>query len=371
MQKITSIDFHIIFNSYGSRTIEAVLNRQFTASCPGGISKSSFESREVEPTAAIQNFSKVKKQFLGSFSQESFDALLKQNKNSLGSILTTALSLAFFTMDFDASKFSQFPNLLGNVLGGGEHSFGRGPEIQEMLVIPRAKTITESVETTILIWKELKEELKKRNALHGLNAESAWTTDFGNDKALELVKSIAERHNAEMGIDFAASSIFHNGRYRYKEHTLTPEKQIGYAESIAKNFGLIYMEDPLEENDFSGFAELRNRLKKTLVCGDDLISSSPERLKKAAKCINAVIVKPNQIGTISDCLELMSLARSSGISPAVSHRSTETCCTSTAKLALQADFAKFGVAGIHSEKRNELIRLWDAAKKPEMRKLPF
>jgi enolase len=100
-----------------------------------------------------------------------------------------------------------------------------------------------------------------------------------------------------------------------------------------------------------------------------LISSSPERLKKAAKCINAVIVKPNQIGTISDCLELMSLARSSGISPAVSHRSTETCCTSTAKLALQADFAKFGVAGIHSEKRNELIRLWDAAKKPEMRKI--
>lgn len=366
MQSVKSIDLRIIFNSSGDQTIEAVINGNFSASCAGGTSMSSFESKAIDPKTAIRNFDKIKKSFVGDFDQKSFDSEIKKNQKEMGSILSTALSLAFFEMEFRTDSPKSFPNLLGNVIGGGEHSYGRGPEIQEILVIPRAKTMPEAVETNMMIWKDVKEKLKKLNSLHGLNAEAAWTTDFGNEKALEIAREVADKHHAHLGIDFAASSIFRKGRYFYRDKSLTLEKQIGYAESLAKRFDLIYMEDPLEESDFSGFSELQKRLKRTLICGDDLISSDPTRLKRAIGCIKAVIVKPNQIGTVSDCLELMKMAKQNGISCAVSHRSKETCCPTVAKLALQAEFAKFGVAGIRTAKLNELIRLWGSADTPKM-----
>lgn len=371
MQDTKSIDLRIIFNSSGDQTIEAVINDKFSASCAGGTSMSSFESKAIDPKNAIRNFDKIKKSFIGDFDQQSFDSEIKRNQKEMGSILTTAISLAFFEMDFNANSKGNFPNLLGNIIGGGEHSYGRGPEIQEILTIPKSKTMPEAVETNTMIWKDVKEKLKKLKSLHGLNAEAAWTTDFGNEKALEIVREVADKHHAKLGIDFAASSIFRKGRYFYRDKSLTREKQIGYAESLAKRFDLIYMEDPMEESDFSGFEELQSRLKKTLICGDDLISSDSQRLKKAIGCIKAVIVKPNQIGTISDCLELMKIANRKGISCAVSHRSKETCCPTIAKLALKAEFAKFGVAGIRTAKLNELIRLWDGAKNPTMAKLPL
>lgn len=364
--RVETIQLRLIFNSAAEPTIEAVLNGKFIASSAGGTSVSAFEEKVVEPRKAINNFEQVKKEFIGDFTQESFDAILKKHSKLLGSVLTTSLSLAFFEMCFHTQKKTRFPNILGNVIGGGEHSYNRGPEIQEILAIPKAKTMTEAVETNMLIWKEVKEALKKINALYGLNAESAWITNLENKKALNLASKIVEKHNARLGIDFAASSIFRNGFYYYKKKRLSREKHLDYVEKICKDFDLAYIEDPLDENDFGGFAEIQNRLKKTIICGDDLISSNPERLKMALWSIKAVIVKPNQIGNVSDCLEIMKLSKENGISSVVSHRSKETCCSTIAKLALEADFAKFGVAGIRTAKLNELIRLWERSEKPYM-----
>jgi enolase len=369
--QIGSIKLRVIFNSFGGETIEAVVNDRFIASCPGGISQSSFEAKTLDAKASIKNFYKIKNNFIGNFSQSQFDEILKDSIKQLGSNLTTAVSLAFFASEYDSKKHNEFPNLLGNIVGGSEHSFGIGPEIQEILTIPEEKTMFECVKTNFAIWKEVKEILKKKNRLMGMNPESAWIVNMGIEDSLEMVKKIADKHHARLGIDYAASSIYKKGSYVYGKKKLSREKQIDYAMGLAKKFRLVYMEDPMNEDDFEGFAVISKALPKTLVCGDDLISSDTQRLKKARNSVNAVIVKPNQIGTVTDCLELMDFARKNRIAPVVSHRSKETCSHVTARLAMFADFAKFGVAGIRTAKLNELIRLWDSVEKPVMRKMSF
>ena len=141
-----------------------------------------------------------------------------------------------------------------------------------------------------------------------------------------------------------------------------------YIEAIASKFELFYIEDPLEENDFEGFAELNSRLSRVLICGEDLISSNPARFERALNenSVSAVIIKPNQIGTVSDCLRIINLAKKNRIIPVVSHRSKETVCDAVAELSLLAPIAKFSIAGIDIEKRNRLLRLWRSAKQPEI-----
>ena len=366
---VESVKLRVIFNSFGGETIEAVINNMHIASCPGGISQSSYEKKALDARKSIMNFRRLSRKFCGKFTQKEFDALLAENMRRFGSSLTTALSLAFFTAGFDPRKHREFPNLLGNAIGGSEHSFGIGPEIQEILTIPAEKTVFDAVRTNFCIWKEIKEILKKKKMLMGMNPESAWIVRMGIEDSMELVKKVSEKHGAKMGIDYAASSIFRNGMYCYSKKKLSREKQIDYAISLAKKYRLVYMEDPMNEDDFPGFCEIRRALPRTLVCGDDLVASSTERLRQARNSVNAVIVKPNQIGTVSACMELMEYARKSGICPVVSHRSKETCSGVTARLAMYADFAKFGIAGIRTAKLNELIRLWDSCENPRMRKL--
>lgn len=369
--RVESVHLRVIFNSFGGETIEAVINGKYTASCPGGISQSSFEKKALDAKTSIKNFNKISSKLSGEFTQKQIDSFLRDNIKQLGATLTTAVSLAFFSADFEPEKHNKFPNLLGNVIGGSEHSFGIGPEIQEILTIPREKTMFECVKTNFAIWKDVKEKLRKKNMLMGMNPEAAWIVKMGIEDSMEMVRKIADDYGAEMGVDYAASSIYKKGNYLYNKKNLSRDKQIDYAVGLAKKYKLIYMEDPMNEDDFEGFGEIKKALPKTLVCGDDLIASDTERLMRGKNSVNAVIVKPNQIGTLSDCMELMDFARKNSISPVVSHRSKETCSSTTAKLAMLADFAKFGVAGIRTAKLNELIRLWDMSEKPEMRKIGF
>ncbi|MEM7826622.1 MAG: hypothetical protein QXQ40_00150 [Candidatus Aenigmatarchaeota archaeon] len=371
MTKVNNIDLRIIFNSFGEKTIEAVINKSFPASSSGGISKSHHEARVIMPEEAIKNFSRIKDSFIGDFSQREFDSLLKKNINALGSLLTTSLSLAFFSLEFQEriNEIKFFPNLLINVLGGGAHSFHNKPEIQEFLVIPTEKNIFDSVDRGVEIWHSVRAELNKKGILRGLNPECAWLSDITNEEALEIVSKIASNYNAKIGIDFAASSIFRNGKYVYHDKKLSREEQIDYVIELARNYDLVYIEDPLEENDFSGFKELEKKTK-ALICGDDIISTQIERLKRAS-FINAVIIKPNQAGTVTECMDIIEFSRKNRIVPIVSHRSTKTCCPSEARLALFSDMAKFSVAGIDTARCNELIRLWMQINNPEMRPLTF
>jgi enolase len=360
--KIKNIELIRIFDSLGRQTVEALINNKYRASAPSGTSKSKYEGT-LGLEDGLKNFESVRGSLLGDFNQEAFDKKLKENVEKLGTTITTALSMALFS---SKKGIHRFPHLLGNVLGGGSHIKAKTKlNIQEILVLPMAKTMPEEVEILFNIWKEI------GKSCMCLSYESAWTLDISNEDALSHVRKAADQYSAKMGIDLAASQLYSNGKYIYSNKELGREEQIDYLVNMANEYGLYYIEDPMEEDDFSGFSELKKKLSKSLICGDDLIASHMDRFRKAleSNSINSVIVKPNQIGTVTDCLELIKEAKDKKMNPVVSHRSGETTDATVARLAQHAPMAKFGVAGIRTAKLNELIRLWHSSSKPKMSKI--
>lgn len=366
--RVKSIDLYPIYDSAGQLTLEATVNSH-TAASPGGTSKSKYEAPVIPIAKALGGFAKLKKVLLKEHDQTSFDSLLIKNLPRLGSQATTALSLAFFAAA-NPKTANTFPNLLANVLGGGAHSPKGAPSVQEILVIPvKAKTLPEAVETVFAMWREVGEVLgKKRFA--AFNLESAWTAEIDDDEALDLVASVAKSYKAHLGIDMAASQYFKRGKYDYGAgYVCTPAEELDCMLAWARDYKLLYLEDPLHQDDFEGFAELTKKLRgKTLVCGDDLISTNFSRFTIAVTkgSISAAIIKPNQTGTVSGCLEIIERASYRNVASVLSHRSRETADTSVCRLAQLTPLAKLGVAGIRTAKLNGLLRLWHAAQKPKL-----
>jgi len=285
----------------------------------------------------------------------------------IGSDLSLALSIASvraLTND-DAYKFFKkeaefFPYPLGNTIGGGAHS-GYISE-QEFLVIPlKARTMKEAIKTNLSIWKEVGKTLKP--FITGRNRENAWICKLNDIKSLDLLSKIAKDFGARIGIDFAANNIFKEGRYYYKhpDRNFSPEDQLEFVLDLIKNYKLVYVEDPFHENDFEHFAELTKKAK-CLVTGDDLFATQFSRLKIGIKnkAGNAIIIKPNQAGSLIKTKDVFDYAIKKGITPIISHRSGETTDATIAHLAFawQAPFVKFGIAGKERlAKMNELIKI--------------
>lgn len=357
---VKRIDACTVFNSQGEKTVEAVINNKYSASASCGTSKGRHEAKDVPAERAIKNFMKIKKTFLKNLSQKEFDALLKNNMHLFGSTMSTALSLAFFS---SSAPKNTFPRLLGNVIGGGAHAKTL-MEIQEILVMPNTKTVEEAVEMNFRIWKDIGSRLETKT----LTYESAWSPDIRNEDALKIARRAADEYSVKLGVDMAASQLYKNGKYIYNDRKLSRKEQIRTVERMAEEFELSYIEDPLEEDDFEGFGILKRDLKKTLICGDDLTTTNMKRLERAIKnnSIGAIIIKPNQAGTVTDCLEIIKKVKGEKIVPVVSHRSGATDNNALAKLALNAPLAKLGVAGIRIINLNELLRMWRNAENPVM-----
>ncbi len=166
-----------------------------------------------------------------------------------------------------------------------------------------------------------------------------------------------------MGIDVAASELWKDGAYRYRDATRTTEEQIAYIAELVERYDLIYVEDPLHEEDFEGFAAITEQIgDRCLVCGDDLFVTNPERITRGIELgsANCVLIKPNQIGTLTDTWEAIELAHTHGLDTVMSHRSGETTDTTIAHLGTAFDciFLKTGaVGGERIAKLNELIRI--------------
>lgn len=264
---------------------------------------------------------------------------------------------------------SKTPKLLGNVLGGGKHAIG-GPDIQEFLVTSFAP-IKESVFLNAEVHKKVKEELKHRfpGAAIGRGDEGAWVAKLDNEEALDIVsyscKTVSDKTGFKIrpSLDFAASEFYRNGKYRYKNKTLNRKGQIDFVEKLVDKYHLYLVEDPMEENDYKGFAELTERIgDRCLVVGDDLFVTNKKRLEKGIrmKSCNSVLIKPNQIGTLTDTFETITLALNNAYTPVISHRSGETTDDAIAHLgvAFNCPIIKTGVVGGERiAKLNELIRI--------------
>ncbi|MBI4019577.1 MAG: phosphopyruvate hydratase [Candidatus Aenigmarchaeota archaeon] len=379
MIKITDLKADKIKDCRGKWTIEAEINGTKGAA-PGGTSKGIYEAKEIDVEDALLLINgSLKEKFMGrEFTQESFDNELKktdesQDFSNIGGNTSTALSFAFFNHGF-ALKKSSFPFPLVNIFGGGKH--GGFSDIQEFLIMPHeAKSFAEAFETSRQFYNAFKSLAEKRGPV-GRNIEGAVTANIRQEDVFDMLLKVAEDMPAKIGIDAASSELWNGEKYVYKNSgtELDNGEQVDFMKEIAETYNLFYAEDPFDQDDFTGFSELKKKIgRRTLVCGDDLTVTNAERLKMALDkdAVNAMIVKPNQIGSVTLALKAVEVAKSAGVINVMSHRSGETSDSTIARLAVnwETPIIKIGLADTDIAKMNELVRLWNLAEKPEMAKL--
>jgi len=270
---------------------------------------------------------------------------------------------------------NELPYPLGNVLGGGKHTLGKSPDIQEYLILPLgASSLLDAVEANSLTHRKVRDLLKKKDKSFtgGRNDEGAWVCTLTNEEALEVVSKACEEASDELGfkvragLDIAASTLWDpkKERYLYLRAGKEMDKgdQLDFVLNLIETYKLAYVEDPFHEEDFESFAELTSKVKKCLICGDDLFVTNKKRLGQGvkAKAGNSIIIKVNQVGTLSDAWETVKLANEYGYVPILSHRSGDTPDSHIAHLAVgfRCPIIKTGVTeGTRVAKLNELIRI--------------
>jgi len=370
--QIKGVDAKAVFDSRKEKTIEvSILTNigKFSANSPSGKSVGKHETKIYKKS--LEEDIKTIKKFSDYFSQEiieSFDDLRRIEDileghvggNSLLALEYAALKALskeqkkeiWQLINKDAKNF---PRLVGNCVGGGKHSQTKEkkPDFQEFLLIPNTKTIKEASELNkkiqILMGRELEEN--DQNFKNKKNDENAWMTSLNEKEILEIFK----KFEIDVGIDVAASSFYKRKKYLYENPMLrrTEEEQLSYLENLIKNYPIIYLEDPFNEEDFENFSQLLKKTKKTMIVGDDLTVTNSKRLKKAieSKSINAIIVKPNQCGSLLEVKKVVEIAKANNIKTIFSHRSGETEESILADLAFgfQADFLKCGISGKERE----------------------
>ncbi|MFA7397752.1 MAG: phosphopyruvate hydratase [Crenarchaeota archaeon] len=281
--------------------------------------------------------------------------------------------LLFQFIGGNAANTLPFP--LGNCISGGAHAKGKAPSIQEYLALPHgAETFLEAQTANIQIHKKVGDALKKKSPTFngGKSDEGAWIANISTDDAFEIIAKACEEVGNEMdfecgfGIDVAASNFWKSKeeKYIYQNEGIKRDaaEQLEYMVSLIEKYRVAYVEDPFQEEDYDSFAELTKKTRNCLICGDDLFTTNTERLNNGIKINagNAIIIKVNQIGTLTDAAETIEVAHQNGYVPVVSHRSGDTCDWHIAHLAVayKCPIIKTGIVeGSRIAKLNELIRI--------------
>lgn len=376
---IKEVDAKSIFDSRKEKTIFVSIKTnvgEFSASAPNGKSTGKYEAKSYEKN--LEGDIKKIKQLRDYFSQEIIEKFedLKSIEDiadkQIGANTLFALESCILKAIAKEQKkevwqiinpsSKKIPRLVGNCIGGGEHSNQeKKPTFQEFHIIPE-NTLKKSQEKNKEIKKRVKEEIARNDEKFNgqTNDEDAWMTSLNEREILDILK----KQGVNIGLDVAASSFYKRKKYNYSNPLFkrTQEEQLEYLSNLIKNFNIFYVEDPFEENDFENFSKLLKRFPTTLIVGDDLTTTNPKRLEKAIKLrsINALIVKPNQIGSLIKVKEVCEIAKKNNIKTIFSHRSGETYENILADLAFgfEADFFKCGITGKEREtKINRLIEI--------------
>ena len=296
-----------------------------------------LEIHEFQDLKKVESFIK-KKAKLKDAKQFGANALFALESAILKALAKEEGIELFQLLNFKPKKF---PIPVGNVIEGGLHAHKENhPVFQEFLLIPK----TTSPKINFKSLKEAHAKLKSILSSNKKTDEGAWEVSIDNEQVFE---HLSKFKNFRIGTDVAASSFFCNGNYEYKNKILDRETQIYYTNSLIKDFNILYCEDPLDEEDFKGFSKI-HRSDSHLVVGDDLTVTHIDRLKKAIKLksINAMIIKPNQNGSLIELAKIFKLCKKHSIKTILSHRSGETLDDALADYAVgfQADFIKCGVS---------------------------
>jgi enolase len=390
-----------IFNNRGEETIEVdvITTAGFGRSgAPAGKSRGKAEVvyyPQGGVDAAIKKIDDLIAPELAGLNadfQEEIDSTLHEidgtaNFKNIGGNTAFAISLAnaeaaanshglllFQFLGGNAANTLPFP--LGNCISGGAHARGgKTPSIQEYLALPHgAESFLEAQTANTQIHKRIESALKKKSTTFtgGKSDEGAWIANIDTDDAFDVIAKACEEVGNQMdfecgfGIDVAASSFWKPKEEKYvyemEGKKRDTAEQLEYMLELIEKYHLAYVEDPFAEDDFESFAELTKKAKNCMICGDDLFTTNTERLNNGLKINagNAIIIKVNQIGTLTDAVETIELAQRHGYDAVVSHRSGDTCDWHIAHLAVayKCPVIKTGVVeGARIAKLNELIRI--------------
>jgi len=390
--KIKNIVLRKILDSRGNFSFECeVAGDSFFGRCsaPSGASVGKFEAvaypKSVDASIEFAK-SRVVPKLAGMDvrEQKRIDSLLREtdetdNFSNLGGNAAIAISLACAKASArlqgkqlyeTLGKGRWFPLPLSKIIGGGKHAVN-SCDIQEFLVFPsNAKKIYPALKANVSVHKKVKERLKQTGATIGRDDESGWVVKLKTEEALEILSQVCEEAGSEtglkidIGLDMASSSLFEDEKYIYEVdgRRLDKGEQLDFALDLIGRFKIAFLEDPLQEEDFDGFAELTKKAKDCLICGDDLFVTNKSRLDEGVKkkACNSLIIKPNQIGTLTQLEDTVRYAKENNYACIASHRSGETCDSSISHIAVAFDCKMLKtnvVGGERNTKFNEIIRI--------------
>ena len=405
MAKITNVKGRQIFDSRGNPTVEAevFLENGISASSisPSGASTGAFEAHELRDkdlkkflgksvNKAVENINKkicTQLKNLSANNQEQIDKVLleldgSENKINLGANATLAVSLAYAKCSAIENQISLFKNLgksyslpipLMNIINGGVHA-DNDLNIQEFMIRPdSAKNFMDAIEKCFLVIQNLKKLLKSKKMLTNVGDEGGFAPSINtNEEALELIVQAIEKSDLKPGndivicLDVAANELINDkGEYSIQSKTFTSVVDVlNYYQKLTSKYPIKSIEDPFAEDDWESWKKMTNILgKKIQIVGDDLFVTNTKRLKKGIleKSANSILVKPNQIGTLTETLEVIEMAKKANFNTIISHRSGDTEDTFIADLAVATMSSQIKTGSLARSERvakyNRLLRV--------------
>ncbi len=406
MSKIQKIIGREIIDSRGNPTVEADVyledGSMGRAASPSGASTGTREAVELRDNDkgrflgkgvlnAVKNINKIAEKIIGldASQQNIVDQELialdgTDNKSNLGANAILAVSLAVAKAAANSQKKSFYKYLgnneatllplpMMNIINGGAHA-DNAVDIQEFMIIPiGAKTFSESLRMGCEIFHTLKKVLRNKKLNTAVGDEGGFAPDLSsNEEALELILLAIEEAGFKagkdiyLGLDVASSELYKDGKYNlYSENKVLDYKEFAaYLEKLVDNYPIISIEDGMAEDDWLGWQELTSRLgDKIQLVGDDLFVTNTEILARGIKenIANAILIKPNQIGTLTETLEAIKMAQDAGYNTVISHRSGETEDATIADLAVATNAGQIKTGSLcrsdRMAKYNQLLRI--------------
>ena len=403
--KIKNVKGRQVFDSRGNPTVEAeiFLDNGISASAisPSGASTGAYEAHELRDkkknkflgksvNLAIKNINdKISPKLIGlnSNDQKNIDKILldldgSENKTNLGANATLAVSLANSKCAALSNKKSLFKNLgnsfslpipLMNIINGGAHA-DNDLNIQEFMIRPdSSKNFMDAIEKCYLVIQNLKKLLKSNNMLTNVGDEGGFAPSINtNEQALDLIVDAIEKSNLKPGkdlvicLDVAANELINDkGEYSIESQNYTSvEDNIRYYKKLISKYPIKSIEDPFAEEDWESWKKITTEIgKKVQIVGDDLFVTNVKRLSKGIeeKSANCILVKPNQIGTLTETLEVISMAKAANFNTIISHRSGDTEDTFIADLASATMSSQIKTGSLARSERvakyNRLLRI--------------